>query len=260
MTYHEPLMSSCFESILRYSSKNPICRLNAIVVFSDPLVDFHVYIIPKRIWKNCQPLAENEVMKHVISAGFVHVSESLTLDELRQYIIDICGEESYFPKKFIYLRSVGQFLTKVKYDEEKEFKLINFRPPTTMAPEIYIVEEHCDDDSSISKQRIDCLLRESSISESLISSQIWINPIDGPSLFYPLFNHYQLPQIPTVTCTLSKNLLKLHQEQERLYLYQKELARKRREIENQHKKEKTVIIIRTASRTYRYRHYTKRQQ
>ncbi|CAF1494779.1 unnamed protein product [Rotaria sp. Silwood1] len=194
------------------------------------------------------------------------VSESLTLDELRQYIIDICGEESYFPKKFIYLRSVGQFLTKVKYDEEKEFKLINFRPPT-----IYIVEEHCDDDSSISKQRIDCLLRESSISESLISSQIWINPIDGPSLFYPLFNHYQLPQIPTVTCTLSKhsthfnkpktpNLLKLHQEQERLYLYQKELARKRREIENQHKKEKTVIIIRTASRTYRYRHYTKRQQ
>ncbi|CAF3639881.1 unnamed protein product [Rotaria sordida] len=237
---------------------------------SSQLVDFHVYIIPKRTWKNCQPLIENEVMKHVISAGFVPVPESLTLDELRQYIIDICGEESYFPKKFIYLRSVGRFLIKVKHNEEKELKLKNFQPPMTIAPEIYILEEHYNDDSCISKQRTDFLLRELSISESLISSQSWIKSIDGPSLIYPLFNHYQLPRIHTVTRTLSKhsthsikpktpNLLKLHQEQERLYLYQKQLARKRREIENQHKKEKAVTIIRTASRTYRYRHYTKQQ-
>ncbi|CAF2840560.1 unnamed protein product [Rotaria sp. Silwood2] len=235
------------------------------------LVDFHVYIIPKRTWKNHQPLAEHEVMKQVISAGFVRVPESLTLDELRQYIIDICGEETYFPKKFIYLRSVCRFLTKIKHDEEKELKLKNFRPPMTIAPEIYILEENYDDDSFISKQRTDFLLRESSISESLISSQSWIKQIYGPSLIYPLFNHYQLPQISTVTHTHAKhsphfikpktpNLLKLHQEQERLYLYQKELARKRREIENHHKKEKTVIIIRTASRTYRYRHYKKQQQ
>ncbi|CAF2645222.1 unnamed protein product [Rotaria sp. Silwood2] len=142
------------------------------------LVDFHVYIIQKRIWKNCQPLAENEVMKHVISAGFVYVAESLTLDELRQYIIDICDEENYIPKK-------------------------NLSSKYNATPEIYIVEEYHNDDSSILKQRIDCLLRKSSISKSLISSQIWIKPMDGSSLIYSLFNHYQLPQNLTVPRTLS---------------------------------------------------------
>ncbi|CAF2713837.1 unnamed protein product [Rotaria sp. Silwood2] len=73
-----------------------------------------------------------------------------------------------------------------------------------MPPEIYIVEKHDDDDSSISKERIDCLLRESLISESLISSQIWIKSMDGPSLLYPFFNPYQLSQILSVTRTLSK--------------------------------------------------------
>ncbi|CAF5115748.1 unnamed protein product, partial [Rotaria sp. Silwood1] len=93
------------------------------------LVDLHVYIIPKKIWKNRQNLAENEVIKQAVSAGFVHVPESLTIHELRQYIINICGEEENFPKEFNYLRSVGRCLTKVKTHQEKELKVKNYRPP-----------------------------------------------------------------------------------------------------------------------------------
>ena len=57
------------------------------------------------------------------------VPENLTIYDLRRYIIDICGDEIDFPKDWIYLRSVGRCLTKVKRAQEKQMKVKNFRPP-----------------------------------------------------------------------------------------------------------------------------------
>ncbi|CAF1000692.1 unnamed protein product [Rotaria sordida] len=241
---------------------------------SSQLVDLHVYIIPKKVWKNRQNLAENEVIKHAISVGFVHVPESLTIYELRQYINNICGEEDYFPKEFSYLRSVGRCLTKVKHHQEKELKVKNYRPPMTFAPEIYILGKHHNDDPSILENKKDYLIRELTMSESLTNSQTWIKPMDGPSLLHPLFNHNYIQETSTVIPTFSKikrhstrsnesntrNSAKLRGEQERLYLLQKELARKRHELEEQHEKEKAAVKIQTAFRNYRYRRHTKQQQ
>ncbi|CAF3557102.1 unnamed protein product [Rotaria sp. Silwood1] len=262
------------------------------------LVDLHVYIIPKKIWKNRQNLAENEVIKQAVSAGFVHVPESLTIHELRQYIINICGDEENFPKEFSYLRSVGRCLTKVKTHQEKELKVKNYRPPMVcillhiliisrsfihfnlcslkalkgtvrlilvllsrnvirILLYIYILGKHDDDDEEYKK---DDLVRESTMSASIMSSPNWIKPMDEPSLLHPLFNHNHIQQISSVTPTLSKNSAKLREEQERLYLLQKELARKRHELEDQHKKEKAAIKIQTAFRNYRHRHHIKQQQ
>jgi hypothetical protein len=44
--------------------------------------------------------------------------------------VEICGEDNGFPKEFIYLRSVGRCLTKVKQQQEKNLKVKNYRPPT----------------------------------------------------------------------------------------------------------------------------------
>ncbi|CAF4282045.1 unnamed protein product [Rotaria sp. Silwood2] len=258
------------------------------------LVDLHIYIIPKNVWKNRQNLAENEVIKQAVSAGFVHVPESLTINVLRQYIIDICGEEKNFPKEFSYLRSVGRCLTKVKPHQEEELKVKNYRPPMvcrllniliipqgythfnlcspktvnrTFAPEIYILGEHHNDE-----YRKDPLSRESTMSGSVMSSQSWIKPMDGPSLLHPLFNRNHIQQISPVTPTFPKrnstrlsesnirNLAKLREEQERLYLLQKELARKRHELESQNEKEKAAIKIQNAFRKYRHRNHIKQQQ
>jgi hypothetical protein len=38
---------------------------------SSQLVDLHIYIIPKNVWKDVQHLAQNEAMEDAISAGFV---------------------------------------------------------------------------------------------------------------------------------------------------------------------------------------------
>jgi hypothetical protein len=94
------------------------------------LVDLHVYIIPKTVWKHGQNLAENIAIDQAISAGFVRIPEGLTIHDLRRFIIDTCGDENDFPKEFIYLRSVGRCLTKVKQQQEKELKVKNYRPPT----------------------------------------------------------------------------------------------------------------------------------
>ena len=53
----------------------------------------------------------------------------MTIRELRRPIETLCGKESYFPRDFIYLRSVGRCLTKVKAKQEDELREKNYRPP-----------------------------------------------------------------------------------------------------------------------------------
>lgn len=57
------------------------------------------------------------------------VSPNMTIRELRRPIETLCGKESYFPRDFIYLRSVGRCLTKVKAKQEDELRVKNYRPP-----------------------------------------------------------------------------------------------------------------------------------
>ncbi|CAF3387333.1 unnamed protein product [Rotaria socialis] len=112
---------------------------------SSQLVDLHVYIIPKNVWKDVQHLAENEAMDEAMSAGFVHVSPNMKICDLRQSIAQLCGTESFFPRDFIFLRSVGRCLTRVKPRQETELKVKNYRPPQTFAPEIYLLEGRHED-------------------------------------------------------------------------------------------------------------------
>ncbi|UJR30525.1 hypothetical protein I4U23_018054 [Adineta vaga] len=107
---------------------------------SSQIVDLHVYVVPKNVWKDRQRLAQNEAMDDAISAGFVRVSPNMTIRELRKSIENSCGKESYFPRDFIYLRSVGRCMTKVKAKQEDELRVKNYRPPQTFAPEIYLLD------------------------------------------------------------------------------------------------------------------------
>ena len=50
-----------------------------------------------------------------------------------------------------------------------------------------------------------------------------------------------------------RRLAKVREEQERLYLQQEHLARKRRQIEDQQEKEQAAVKIQTAFRNYRQR-------
>ncbi|CAF4435324.1 unnamed protein product [Rotaria socialis] len=222
-------------------------------------VDLHVYIIPKKVWKGRQNLAENEVITQAVSAGFVHVPENSTIDELRQYITHVCGEDASFPKDFMYLRSVGRCLTKVKHNQENELQVKHYRPPMTLAPEIYIIGVHHNDDSS----RVEYEPNPSSMSEQFTNSQFWTNSLNELPTPYPLLNHnHHKQESPTINFTFSKNLTKLREEQKRLYLQQQALARKRHELEDRDRKEKAAARIQAAYRAYcmHRRNNTKKQE
>ncbi|CAF0861226.1 unnamed protein product [Adineta ricciae] len=231
------------------------------------LVDLHVYVIPTSVWQEQKNLAENDAIEQAISAGFVHVPQNLTIYDLRQHITDICGQEDGFPKDFIYLRSVGRCLAKVRPQQELELKVKNYRPPITFAPEIYVLEGHHDDDSSLASKSKSSLSHESSIQSSSSSTattgrqESWTRSIsESPApiaTLNPSFIHSSSEQqnstildrsATSSTSTLSRasstlsarDLAKLREEQERLRLRQIELARQRREIEEEQQRRKTT--------------------
>ncbi|CAF0842024.1 unnamed protein product [Adineta ricciae] len=111
---------------------------------SSQLVDLHIYLVPRSVWRNIQHLAENDAVSDAISAGFVRVQPEMKLSHLRQSIEKACGTERYFPRDFIFLRSVGRCFTKVKPNQEHELKVKNYRPPQTSAPEVYLLEGRYD--------------------------------------------------------------------------------------------------------------------
>ncbi|CAF3534936.1 unnamed protein product [Rotaria sordida] len=112
---------------------------------SAQLVDLHVYIIPKSVWKNVQHLAQNAAMDDAISVGFVRVPPDMKLQNLREQIERLCRIENDFPRDFIFLRSVGRCLTRVKQTQENELKVKHYRPPLTYASEIYLLEGRHED-------------------------------------------------------------------------------------------------------------------
>jgi hypothetical protein len=57
------------------------------------------------------------------------VSPHTKIRDLRDSIEQLCGTEDYFPRDFIFLRSVGRCMTRVKPRQENELKVKNYRPP-----------------------------------------------------------------------------------------------------------------------------------
>ncbi|CAF1009501.1 unnamed protein product [Adineta ricciae] len=214
-------------------------------------VDLHIYIIPKEVWKNNQNLAENDAMTNAVSVGFVRVPDDLTIADLRRHIFDISNDMSNFPKKFLYLRSVGRCLTKVKQQQEKELKVKNYRPPMAFAPEIYLLEDSRKRDANAN------FLRESPINRSSANDYSWEHADDKSLLLDPL--PWQKSALnPTNQLIVSpkvspRRLVKVREEQERLYLQQEQLARKRRQIEDQQEREQAAVKIQAAFRNYRQR-------
>ncbi|CAF0991332.1 unnamed protein product [Adineta ricciae] len=214
-------------------------------------VDLHIYIIPKEVWKNNQNLAENDAMTNAVSVGFVRVPDNLTIADLRRYIFNISSDTPNFPENFLYLRSVGRCLTKVKQQQEKELKVKNYRPPMAFAPEIYLLEDNHKRDANAN------FLRGSPINRSSANDYSWQHA-DDKSLLPDRLPWQNSTLNPTTHSIVSskvspRRLAKVREEQERLYLQQEHLARKRRQIENQQEREQAAVKIQTAFRNYRQR-------
>ncbi|KAI3381128.1 hypothetical protein SNEBB_007542 [Seison nebaliae] len=112
---------------------------------SDNLIDLHVYVMPQSLWRRQYNLALNDSMDQCISQGFIRVPPYILIEQLREEIEYQCGEDVSLPRNYVFVRSVGRCFTIVKKKQEKELKAKAFRPPTSSAPEIFLLEgKHSD--------------------------------------------------------------------------------------------------------------------
>lgn len=85
-------------------------------------------MLPREVWITKQRLAYNETIQEAISLGFIRVDGNLLMSDLRVEIKKQCVNEDV-PPEYVFLRSVGRALTRVKPHQEFELKARYFLPP-----------------------------------------------------------------------------------------------------------------------------------
>ncbi|CAD5120055.1 DgyrCDS8637 [Dimorphilus gyrociliatus] len=104
------------------------------------LADLHIYVVPVDLWRSHLRSADNAVIEKTVSAGYVRVHPDVSIYNLREEIEAQLGNEDIIPKEFIFLKSVGRCLTKVKLRQEYSTKVKHFLPPHAYLPEIFLLE------------------------------------------------------------------------------------------------------------------------
>lgn len=97
-------------------------------IVDEKIIELHIYMLPREVWITKQRLAYNETIQEAISLGFIRVDGNLLMSDLRVEIKKQCVNEDV-PPEYVFLRSVGRALTRVKPHQEFELKARYFLPP-----------------------------------------------------------------------------------------------------------------------------------
>ncbi|KAK3777586.1 hypothetical protein RRG08_021704 [Elysia crispata] len=115
----------------------PLERLDSTVT---KLCDLHVYKVPADLWRENFNNILNNVVTETISIGIIRVPSETRLSDLRDEIIQQLQPDDMGPRDWVFLRSVGRSLTRLRTKQEYQLKAKHFLPPVSFAPELYILE------------------------------------------------------------------------------------------------------------------------
>ncbi|KAK7099913.1 hypothetical protein V1264_022946 [Littorina saxatilis] len=105
---------------------------------SEQLCDLHVYKVPLDLWRTPLNNILNTSVTDTISLGIIRVPPDLPLIDIRSEIQRQLEELA--PKDYVFLRSVGRSITRLKGKQEYQLKAKHFLPPVHYAPELFILE------------------------------------------------------------------------------------------------------------------------
>ncbi|XP_045157946.1 spermatogenesis-associated protein 1-like isoform X11 [Mercenaria mercenaria] len=106
---------------------------------SEQMSDLHVYLVPPEIWREKYHNALNQNINETVSIGFIRVHPETKVYALRDEIEQQLGTDNV-PREYVFVKSVGRSLTRVKARQEATLKVKNFLPPQAYAPELYLLE------------------------------------------------------------------------------------------------------------------------
>lgn len=116
-------------------------------VKSAELADLHVYIVPPDLWRERYNNLLNQNVTETISAGIIRVHPDTRVCNLRDELEAQLGAE-LLPRDYIFLKSVGRSITRLKPKQEFQLKVKHFLPPNSYAPELYLLEVENRDDEN----------------------------------------------------------------------------------------------------------------
>ncbi|GFR95037.1 spermatogenesis-associated protein 1 [Elysia marginata] len=93
------------------------------------LCDLHVYKVPPDLWRENFNNILNNVVTETISIGIIRVPSETRLADLRDEIIQQLQPDDMGPRDWVFLRSVGRSLTRLRTKQEYQLKAKHFLPP-----------------------------------------------------------------------------------------------------------------------------------
>ncbi|KAG5443314.1 spermatogenesis-associated protein 1 [Clonorchis sinensis] len=105
-----------------------------------PEVELHVYIVPPNLWEPSLFTAFPQLIKQTVSAGIIRTKPDLTLDRLRGLLKDQLDPQ-FLPKDYIFCKSVGHSIGRIRSKQEHLFFTKYFVPPVSEFPELYVLDK-----------------------------------------------------------------------------------------------------------------------
>ncbi|XP_035824147.1 zinc finger CCCH domain-containing protein 13 [Aplysia californica] len=102
------------------------------------LCDLHVYKVPTQLWRESLNNILNNVVTETVSVGIIRVPLDLRLAHIRDELAEQLQLDDV--RDYVFLRSVGRSLTRLRGKQEYQLKAKHFIPPVAYAPELYILE------------------------------------------------------------------------------------------------------------------------
>ncbi|XP_076462311.1 uncharacterized protein LOC143294738 isoform X4 [Babylonia areolata] len=134
----DPSKGSVNGVALNHGHDSGTVRRGDTLVTPDQLCDLHVYKVPLDLWRAPLNNMLNQSVTETVSLGIIRVPPDLHLFDIR---VEIEKQlEELAPKDYVFLRSVGRSITRVKPRQEYEWTAKHFLPPKHYAPELYILE------------------------------------------------------------------------------------------------------------------------
>ncbi|GAB1607162.1 putative uncharacterized protein DDB_G0271606 [Argonauta hians] len=157
------------------------------------MVDLHVYLAPHQIWRPQYNNIDNDDITQSLSLGFIRIQPEARVYQLREEL-EIQLNSADLPQEYVFLKSVGRCLTKVKQHQEYQLKAKHFLPQLNSAKkygnELYIMEaSHRGGDSSASNS-VPVSSENGRVSGGMYNEQ---NSFKRPKNGVP---DYQLPALP----------------------------------------------------------------
>ncbi|OON23925.1 hypothetical protein X801_00157, partial [Opisthorchis viverrini] len=103
-------------------------------------VELHVYVVPPNLWEPSLYTAFPQLIKQTVSAGIIRTKPDLTLDRLRGLIKDQLGPQ-FLPKDYLFCKSVGHSIGRIRSKQEHLFFTKHFVPPVSEFPELYVLDK-----------------------------------------------------------------------------------------------------------------------